>query len=287
MPLSDAIREMTTPLVSIITPSLNQGRFLLETLQSVAAQDYPNIEYIVMDGGSTDNSVDILRAWSQSHPVHWESNPDKGQADAIQRGVERAHGDLVAWLNSDDVYLEPSVVSTAVSEFRNGSPVVTGGGWYLSEDGSRLHRIPVYPTRLNHETIRRVDWVLQPATFIRRDLFLKCPLDVELTYAFDWDLFIRLSALARFTAVEGDWAGYRQHGAGKTISGGARRRQELLEVTRRYHGNSRRYALMKGFDLTLRAADALPPKLGYGAYFLADRVARLSHKLTDGRGIQT
>jgi glycosyltransferase involved in cell wall biosynthesis len=291
--LSGPIREREDalwaagPLVSIITPSFNQGRYLLETLQSVAEQDYPNIEHIVMDGGSTDDSVEILRAWADSHPVQWQSGPDDGQAAAIQHGVEKATGELVAWLNSDDTYLDPFVVSAAVAEYRKGATVVTGGGWYLTEEGSRLIPIPVYASRLSHEVLRCVDWVLQPATFIQRDLLLKCPLDVTLHYAFDWDLFIRLSERATFAPVEAEWAGYRLHDSGKTISGGSRRRRELLKVARRYHGRSVRYAMMKVFDLGFRTAESLPAKPRRAAVRLLDSIARLSHNVTGGRGIQT
>ena len=132
---------------------------------------------------------------------------------------------------------------------------MTGGGWYLAEDGTRIKEIPSARTRLTHAQLRCVDWVLQPATFVRRDLMLAYPLDTHLHYAFDWDLFVRLSAHTKFTAVDQAWAGYRLHEGAKTPSGGARRRRELLDVTRRYHGRSMRYAALSLYGLLCNAAD--------------------------------
>lgn len=102
------------PLVSIITPSYNQGKFIEETIQSVLNQDYPNIEYIVIDGGSTDNTIDILKKYEGR--LRWISEPDKGQSDAINKGFAMARGSMMAWLNSDDTYL-PGTVNKVVDIF--------------------------------------------------------------------------------------------------------------------------------------------------------------------------
>lgn len=274
-------------LVSIITPSLNQAPFLDQTLRSVADQDYRHVEHIVMDGGSTDGSIEIIRSWAESHPVRWRTGPDSGQADAIQRGVAMARGSIVAWLNSDDIYLDRQVISDVVELFEKGAEMVTGGGQYLSEAGERLRHIRVRANRMDHGRLRCSDSILQPATFFRRAVLLTCPLDTDLHYAFDWDLFIRLSAHAKFTPIHRDIAGYRLHPTAKTVSGGDRRRREILAVTRRYHGRYAPRALLTLAVLSLyRVADTLPAPADRLVLRILGRLIWATHELTRGHGIQ-
>lgn len=275
------------PLVSIITPSFNQAAFLPETLASVAAQTYPRIEHVVMDGGSTDGSVEIIQAWAATHPIIWRSQRDGGQADAIRLGAEVSGGEIITWLNSDDIYLDNGVIADVVAAFEAGARVVTGMGWYLDGSGGRERRIPVSARQVSHEVLRYVDWVLQPATFIARDLFLDCAIDTSLHYAFDWDLFIRLSARTRFTVLDREIAGYRRHDAGKTESGAGRRQRELLEVVRRHNGRlSPAYLLLAPVVAAHLAAERLP-STGYRLATKAlNTYAKATQKLTGGRGIQ-
>ena len=222
------------PVLSLVTPSYNQAPFLRATLQSVADQDYPAIEHIVVDGGSTDGSVEILRDWD-GHPIRWISEPDRGQADAINKGVAMATGDVFAWLNSDDIYLDGGAVSAAMAALR-GRDVVTGGGRLISVDGVVLRRLPLRADRLSRSQIRHVDWILQPATFMRMELARRFPLDPTLHWALDWDLFIRVADVAEFTPLDREIAGYRYHPGSKTAGGGAPRQRELARVIARYHG---------------------------------------------------
>ena len=272
--------------VTIITPSFNQGRYLLETLRSVANQDYPDVQHIVMDGGSTDGSAELLEAWARSHEIVWQSQPDGGQAAAIQAGIERARGDIVAWLNSDDLYLDAGVISDVVELFRAGADAVTGAGWYISESGERTKKIPVLDRRLDFDALRGVDWILQPATFFRRDVLLRFPIDTSLTFAFDWDLFIRMAREITFTPIDRHIAGYRLHPSGKSISGAGRRKRELLDVAGRYNSRgSTRYRLMRMLVRGYERADAFPRPLNRTrSVFTA--VAAVTHKLPGNRGIQ-
>ena len=273
-------------LVSIVTPNLNQGQFIEATLESVAVQGYPAIEHIVVDGGSTDATIEILRDWRQ-HPIKWSSQPDRGQADAIRRGLAMATGDIVTWLNSDDIYLDATVLSDVVSVFESGATVVSGAGRYISVTGEFLSSIPVQADRLDYQTLRCVDWVLQPATFMRADLMRAHSLDTRLHYAFDWDLFIRLSREAAFVPIERELAGYRLHDAGKTVSGGHRRREELLLVTRRYNGRySIRSMVMFAYTRLHDVADALPGGIGRTAGRGLRAFLRATQVLTNGKGIE-
>jgi glycosyltransferase involved in cell wall biosynthesis len=276
-----------SPLVTIITPSFNQARFLPATLESVAYQSYGAIEHIVLDGGSTDGSADIIRSWAETHDVVWRSAPDGGQADAIVQGAAMAHGEIIAWLNSDDVYLDSEVVADVVEAFGSGADMVTGGGWYLDEQGGRVEQIPVFPERIDFETLKHVDWVLQPATFVRRDLFLRCPIDTSLHYAFDWDLFIRLARIGTFIPIFRELAGYTRHETGKTISGGGRRQRELLEVTRRHNGRlSRAYFLLVPVVGAHLVAQRLPAIFQRPIVTILTWFAAASQRWTHGRGIQ-
>jgi glycosyltransferase involved in cell wall biosynthesis len=285
-PNAPAAPGVAWPLVSIITPTLNGGRFLEEAMRSVAEQDYPHIEHIVVDGGSTDGSVETIEAWATKHPIRWTVGPDSGQADAIQRGVAASTGSIVGWLNADDVLLDRAAIGSIVDVFRQGTRIVTAGGWYIDAEGERISHIPVRPDRIDPETMRCVDWILQPSTFVGRELFAECPLDIGLTYAFDWDWFIRLSRLSSFTPLERDIAGYRVHGQSKTMSGGGRRQHELASVVARYQSRrSLRYVLIRTVAAGHDLADRLPRPVGRGVAWLLLQVARTTQELTGGRGI--
>jgi glycosyltransferase involved in cell wall biosynthesis len=266
--------------VTVITPTLNQAPYIQATLDSVRMQDYSDIEHVVMDGGSTDGTLDILQTWGGT----WYSEPDAGQADAINKGVARTTGEIVTWLNSDDVYLKADVLSRVVELFEANAEVVSGGGWYLNEDGSRLRRFPVRPSRLSPGRIAVADYILQPATFYSRRLAEQLPLDVSLRFTFDWDLFIRLSRLARFVPLYEELVGYRLHAQGKTVAGGLQRRSELLQIIERYHGRNnflyRRTALLTA---TWSAAEHLPPLPRRLVQRGLARSLRVMNRLTDGR----
>lgn len=161
---------MIYPKISIITPSYNQGLYLEKTIQSVLEQGYPNLEYIVLDAGSTDNSVEIIKKYSTS-VTHWESKPDKGQADAIYRGFELATGDVIAWINSDDYYLPGSL--NAVGEYFIKNPEtrwLIGNGFIVDENGRDILRCFTPP--INFEKIIFCGApIIQPSVFISRQAF--------------------------------------------------------------------------------------------------------------------
>ncbi len=222
------------PLVSIVTPVYNLVDFIEETVLSVLNQDYPRIEYIVMDGGSTDGTLEILAKYRDRLRVI--SEPDRGTADAVNRGFRLSSGEIFAFLNGDDTYL-PGAVRTAV-ECLTAHPEaggVYGEANWITEDGRLIRRYPTRPfdpVLLAHEC-----YICQPACFLRREIFLKAGLlDPDLECAFDYDLWIRVARLAPLQKTDAVLANSRIRLAGKTL--GQRRRvfREALSVLKRHYG---------------------------------------------------
>lgn len=227
------------PLVSVITPSLNQRRFIEATIESVLSQDYPRIEYIVMDGGSTDGTLNVLRRYEGR--IQWTSEPDRGQSHAINKGFRRARGDILAWLNSDDTYL-PGAVRTAVDHLmlHPTCAMVYGEGYLIDEAGGVIRRFPATEPFNLWKLVYGIDYILQQTVFLRREALEAVDyLDEGLRWGMDWDLFIKIGKRFRVDHIPKDMANLREHRNAKTMSGGRTRLAELLGVMRR-HG-SRRY----------------------------------------------
>lgn len=225
-----------TPRVSIVTPSFNQVSFLEETILSVLRQDYENIEYIVIDGGSNDGSVDVIRRY-QDRLATWVSEPDLGQTDAINKGFQRASGEIVAWLNSDDTYL-PEAVSEAVA-FLVDNPkagLVYGDANLIDEDGNILGRFPARQTEYK-QLLRGSVHIPQQTAFFRAELWRQVgPLDTSFYFAMDYDLWVRLAKISRLHYHPRLWANFRLHGGAKTLSSDDRCYPEMLRVYRREGG---------------------------------------------------
>lgn len=207
---------MELPLISVVTPSYNQAQFLEDTLQSVASQDYPRTEHIVIDGGSTDGSVDIIRRHA-ARLRHWVSEPDRGQSHAINKGLSLARGDVLAWLNSDDTYL-PGALREVGGLFAANPDVdlVYGDFVYTDVAGQPLRRRHVFAT-ISYESLLYHDYLGQPAVFFRRSLFEKVgPLDESLHYCMDWDLFLRMWPVCRPRHIPMVLATYRLDHAAKS-----------------------------------------------------------------------
>ncbi len=224
-------------LVSIVTPSYNQARFLEETMRSVLEQDYADIEYIVVDGGSTDGSRELLERYS-SRLAWWISEKDRGQTDAINKGFNRARGDVLAWLNSDDTY-QPGAVREAV-EFLQANPqvgLVYGDANYIDENGRVIGRFPAAQTdyrRLRQGYVH----IPQQSAFFRADLWRKVgPLDASFYFAMDYDLWVRLAREAPLVYHPRLWANFRLHSDAKTIAADDRCWPEMLRVHYRDGGS--------------------------------------------------
>lgn len=226
------------PLVSIITPSFNQARFLETTIQSVLGQDYPRFEYIIVDGGSTDGSLEIIKKYSDRLAA-WISEPDRGQTDAINKGFKVAKGEILAWLNSDDTY-NPGAISSAV-DYLNRHPeigLVYSDMDFIDENGSRIGRFPAALTDL-HKLRRGYVHIPQPASFFRAELWNEVgPLDPTFYFAMDYDLWVRLAKRTRFSYQKGQvWANFRLHSDAKTVAADERCWPEMLRVHYRDGGS--------------------------------------------------
>jgi glycosyltransferase involved in cell wall biosynthesis len=246
-----------TPRLSIITPSFNQGRFLEETILSVLNQNYENLEYIIIDGGSSDDSVAIIRRYER-HLAYWISEPDRGQVHAINKGIERITGDVAAFINSDDIYL-PGAFAEAMQFFREDPQCQwLCGDTILFGDG--------YPTQLIEANVPKsaahcLSWAFnapQPGMFWRAPL-MKRKFDERWQYVFDCDLYTRL-LLEGFTCTHlaVPVAKYRLHATSKTVAEGDRMDREFDAIAEHYmnelHGAGRRWC--RATQLMRRSVEA-------------------------------
>ena len=217
------------PLVSIITPSYNQVRYLEDTIQSVIRQDYANLEYIIVDGGSTDGSQQVIETY-QDNLAWWISEPDQGQADAINKGFKRASGEIVAWLNSDDLYL-PDAISSAVELFHQNPDVgvIYGDAVSADADGSFLNELRF--SSWGTGDFLQFNIICQPAVFMKRSILENVGyLDPSYHFFLDHQLWIRLSRETTFLHHPEIWAVSRYHQDAKNITLAAESGAEVIRI---------------------------------------------------------
>jgi glycosyltransferase involved in cell wall biosynthesis len=226
------------PLVTIVTPSFNQARYLPAAIESVLAQTYANIQYWVIDGGSTDGSLDVIKGYAD-RLAGWVSEKDKGQTDAINKGFARATGQYLAWLNSDDAY-QPHAVAEAVAYLEANPQVglVYGDANYIDGNGQLIGRFPAAQT--DYERLRRgYVHIPQQSAFWRASLWQQVgPLDPSFFFAMDYDLWLRLAEVSRIQYLPGRvWANFRLHGDSKTMAAYDQGWPEMLRIHYRDGGS--------------------------------------------------
>lgn len=223
--------------VTIMTPSYNQAQFLEQTIRSVLDQDYQDIEYIIIDGKSTDGSLEIIQKYAD-RLAWWVSEPDRGQTDALNKGFSHATGELLAWINSDDTYT-PGAIGEAVKFFEahQNAALIYGDANYINEAGQVVGRFPAAAT--DYRLLRRgYVHIPQQASFFRADLWRQVgPLDPSFFFAMDYDLWVRLAARAPLIYHPRVWANFRLHGDSKTLAANDRCWPEMIRVHRRDGGS--------------------------------------------------
>ena len=236
------------PLVSIVTPSFNQGRFIADTIESVLGQDYPRVEYIVVDGGSTDGTLDVLRRYADR--LRWISEPDEGQSQAVNKGWRMARGDILAWLNSDDTY-QPGAIHAVADAFmaRRDAGAVYGDCDYVSAKGEFLEKYPAHP--FDYHTFIRTSrsGIPQPSMFLRRKVFDRVgSVDESLHFALDWEYWIRVGALYPIAYLPQTLACYRVHSTSKSAIEDLRYAIETVRVYRRLFADPKLPADLRCFE---------------------------------------
>jgi glycosyltransferase involved in cell wall biosynthesis len=204
------------PLVSIITPSFNQAEFIEETIKSVLDQDYQNVEYIIVDGGSTDGSVEIIKKYADKLSW-WVSEPDDGQSDAINKGIKHSKGEIIAWLNSDDIYLT-GTIRKAVSALMDNpdAGLVYANQHSITNDGKVFNTIRYKQYTLVDLLAMQI--IGQPTVFMRRSVLEKAgELSSVYNYLMDHHLWIRMLEQARCKYVSEVWASARFHSGAKNV----------------------------------------------------------------------
>jgi glycosyltransferase involved in cell wall biosynthesis len=223
--------EEAWPKISVVTPSYNQGAFIEETIRSVLLQRYPNLEYIVVDGGSTDETTEILERYDPWID-HWVSEPDEGQSDAVNKGFGQATGEILAWLNSDDYYA-PGALRTMAAAFASADGdvgAVVGTGHKVNREGEIVYTPP--GSDLTRDDF--LNWMnggnfMQPACFFRRDAWEQAgPLRTDLEYPMDVDLWLKMIRDYQFERVDETIAYAYIHDDAKTTGERERMRVETI-----------------------------------------------------------
>jgi glycosyltransferase involved in cell wall biosynthesis len=225
------------PLVSIVTPSFNQGAFIDETIKSVLTQKYPNIEYVVVDAESSDNTLDVLKSYNSDSRFRFVCEKDSGQADAINKGWSMCKGEIVSWLCSDDVYCDPLLFDQVIRIFQEHKniSVVHGRSIFIDEGGSYKYTTSLKEMNLD-ALMKGINPIYQPSTFIRRSAVDSIgQLRTDLNYLMDFEYWLRLATNGHeFMASDMVMSKYRVWANSKTSLSTGKFDQELVQILQMY-----------------------------------------------------
>lgn len=262
--------------ISIITPSFNQGKYIEQTINSILDQNYPNLEYIIIDGGSTDNSIEIIKKY-EKHLTYWISEPDKGQSDAINKGLKIATGDVVNWLNSDDYY-EKSTIKFISEKFQDPTVKVVCAKSRLFNEKETVGNSPGtdwYPDNLE----KTIGWarIDQPETFFRKSAFDKVGyLNTSLRYLMDrewWIRYLLIFGLDGIVDTEEILVNFRLHDTSKTVTAGKEFQKEhdaiFFSLADAFDLHTEKEMISKYFEIT---SGYSPPKWTEGERLVIKRV---------------
>jgi len=246
--------RMTTdrPLVSIVTPAYNEEEYIKYNLKSVAAQTYGRIEHVVIDDGSSDRTTEILEDFEGEHALRWHSQSNQGQAETLNRAFAAAKGDIVVWLNADDILVTTDAIASLVDYFQSNPSIDVAYGRRATLDANnkiRNVRIPI--PQFTVDRLRR--WCFGAFIFFRQEVVMKHNLDPEYQYALDYEFFLRLADQGyEFGYVDETILGYRVHDDTKSLDSPERMRQESYEAQRAYGQQfGLRYDVMRTYDRLL------------------------------------
>lgn len=227
---------MNLPKISIVTPSYNQGQFLEDTMLSVLGQNYPNLEYIIMDGGSTDSSKEIIKKYS-NQLYYWVSEKDSGQSYAINSGFEKSSGEILMWLNSDDI-LMPNVLHKIADMYMKDDNVLYFGNCIHFESTS--NGLSTFGSNVEKKNIDlnlfEYDYIIQPSSFWSRKIWETVgPLSETVHFAFDWKWFLKVANKFEIKPIPDVISMYRIHEAHKSGNGGRARQEEILKIYQEFN----------------------------------------------------
>ena len=222
------------PKISIVTVSYNQGQFIEDNILSVINQNYSNIEHIIIDAGSTDGTLEILKKYEKH--LNWVSEPDKGQSDGLNKGFKKASGDIIGWINSDDRLVSGSLDN--VASFFKDNPeeiAVVGNINLITEKGDFVRTVLSEPYEYKN-MVNQKRGVTQPSTFLKKEVFNKIGyLDESLHYAMDFDLFLRVSSIKTVPYLNMSFADFRLQEQAKSTNGLIHFRKEHIKIARKYN----------------------------------------------------